>query len=348
MIRNRHIIILGVTAVILSALTVLLATTDRWKGTGSPQPGSYLLQGFNPEKVYGIQIVSSQYAIQFKRFGESFVITTRYGYPASNEKMNELLGILTEIQSMEKVTSRKQNHESLGVTVDQGATVIRLFDEVDRKMAGIVIGKRSEGAPGNYVRLEDEETVYISKKVIPQISFAYTDYIQKHLFPGNPNEYSKLSVSMNPDNYAIDIRDGGGFLSSLPRGAHQDDQRIGEILTTSLDLKIKNVFKKEDLKDLHFDTKLQLMKRDRTSYQIEFAERGDRCYVTAAADYSKPAGEIIIYKNEPQHSLKTKESLLLARDRTVSFNKTHEKWVYEVEPHYRKILLTSQSKLLKK
>ena len=348
MIRNRHIIILGVTAVILSALTVFLAATDRWKRVDSPEAGKYLLQGFNPEKVYGIQIVSSQYAIQFKRFGDSFVITTRYGYPASNEKMNELLGILTEIQSVEKVTSRKQNHESLGVTVDQGATVIRLFDEVDRKMAGIMIGKRSEGVPGNYIRLEDDDTVYISKKVIPQISFAYTDYIQKHLFSGNPSEYSKLVVSTNPDHYAIDIRDGGGILSSLPRGARQDDQRIDEILTTSLDLKIKNVFKKEDLKDLRFDTKLQLTKRDRTSYQVEFAERGDRCYMRAAADYSNPAGEIIIYKNEPQHSLKTKESLLLARDRTVSFNKTHEKWVYEVDPHYRKTLLTSQSKLLKK
>jgi len=348
MIRKRHLIILGAAAVILSALTVFLAATDRWKGTDSPAAGKYLLQGFNPEKVYGIQILSSQYAIQFKRFGDSFVITTRYGYPAANEKMNELLGLLTDIQSVEKVTSQKQNHESLGVTVDQGATVIRLFDEVDRKMAGIVIGKRSEGAPGKYIRLEDDDTVYISSKVIPPISFAYTDYIQKQLFSANPNEYSKLSVSTNPDQYAIDIRDGGGFLSSLPRGARQDEQRIDEILAASLDLKIKNAFKKEDLKDLRFDTKLQLTKRDRTTYQIDFAEKGDRCYMKAAAEYSKPAGEIIIYKNEPQHSLKTKESLLLARDRAVAFNKAHEKWVYEVDPRYRQILLTSQTKLVKK
>jgi hypothetical protein len=348
MIRNRQLIILGIAAVILSVLTVFLATTDRWKGTDSPAAGKYILQGFNPEKVYGIQVVSSQYAIQFKRFGDSFVITTRYGYPASNEKMNELLGLLTDIQSVEKVTARKQNHGSLGVTVDQGATVIRLFDEVDRKMAGVVIGKRSEGAPGNYVRLEDDDTVYISSTVIPPISFAYTDYVQKHLFSANPGEYSKLSVSTNPDSYAIDIRDGGGFLNGLPRGVRQDDQRIDEILTTSLDLKIKNVFKKGDLKDLRFDTKLQLTKRDRTSYRVDFAEGGDRCYVRAAAEYSKPAGEIIIYKNESQHSLKIKESLLLARDRVVAFNKTHEKWVYEVDPRYRKILLASPSRLVRK
>jgi len=348
MISNRHLVLLGAAALLLAALTVFLALTDRWKGTGSPAAGKYLLQGFNPEKVHGIHILSSQYAIQFKRFGDSFVITTRYGYPAANEKMNELLGLLTDIQSVEKVTSQKQNHDSLGVTVDQGATVIRLFDEVDRKMAGVVVGKRSEGAPGKYIRLEDDDTVYISSKIIPPISFAYTDYIQKQLYSANPRDYTRLSVSTNPDHYAIDIRDGGAFLNSLPRGARQDEQRINELLATSLDLKIKNVFKKEDLKDLRSDTKLQLSKKDRTTYQIDFAERGDRCYMKAQAEYSKTAGEIIIYKDESQHSLKTKESLLLARDRAVAFNKTHDKWVYEVDPLYRKVLLSSPSKLVRK
>ena len=348
MISNRRLILLGAAAVILSALTVFLAATDRWKGTAPPAAGKYLLQGFNPEKVHGIHIVSSEYAIQFKRFGNSFVITTWYGYPAANEKMNELLGLLTDIQSVEQVTSQKQNHDALGVTTDQGSTVIRLFDEVDRKMAGVVIGKRSEGAPGKYIRLEDDDTVYISSKVIPPISFAYTDYIQKQIVSANPREYTRLSVSTNPDHYTIDIRDGSGFLNSLPRDARQDERRIDEILAASLDLKIKNVFREEDLKDLRFDTKLHLTKKDRTTYQIDFAERGDRCYMKAQAEYSKPAGEIIIYKDESPHSLKTKESLLLARDGAVAFNKIHEKWVYEVDPLHLKALLTSPSKLARK
>jgi hypothetical protein len=348
MIRNRHLLLLGVLAAVLSALTIFLAVTDRWKGEGTPAARKYILQGFNPEKVHGIHVVSRQQAIQFKRFGDSFVITTRYGYPASNEKMNELFGLLTDIQTVETVTSRKENHESLGVTAGSDAMVIRLFDEVDRKMAGVVIGKRSEGTPGHYIRLEDDDTVYVSAKVIPRISFAYTDYIQKNLFSGNRSEFSKLAVQTNPDHYTIDIRDGGGVLYGLPRGTRQDDQRIDEILTTSLDLQIRNVFKREDLKDLRFDTKLLLTKKDKTNYQIDFAEKGDRCYAKVSSEYARPAGEIIIYKDEARHSLKAKESLLLARDRAVAFSKTHEKWVYEVDPRYRKILLTSSAKLSKK
>lgn len=347
-IKDRHLILLGAAAVILSALTVVLAAADRWKGDSTPGAGKYLLQGFNPEKVHGIQILSSRQAIQFKRFGEGFVITTRYGYPASNERMNELLGLLTEIQSAEKVTSQKQNHASLGVTIDGDATVIRIYDEADRKMAGIVIGKRSEGSPGNYIRLEDDDTVYVSAKVIPPIRFAYTDYIQKNLFNDNRNEYARLAVSTNPDHYTIDIRNGGGVLNGLPRGARQDDRQIDDILATSLDLQIRNVFKREDLRDLRFDTKLSLTARDRTTYQVEFAEKGGRCYAKVAAEYSTPAGEIIVYRDESRNALKVKESLLLARDRAVAFNKTHEKWLYEVDPLYRKVLLTSSSKLIRK
>jgi len=55
-----------------------------------PAAGKYLLRGSTRR---GLRQSRSYRVIrdQFKRFGDSFVITTRYGYPPPNEKMNELL-----------------------------------------------------------------------------------------------------------------------------------------------------------------------------------------------------------------------------------------------------------------
>jgi len=67
----------------------------------------------------------------------------------------------------------------------------------------------------------------------------------------------------------------------------------------------------------------------------------------AAAEYSKPAGEIIIYKDESSIPSRQKNPFCSPGTRGC-LNKTHEKWVYEVESRYRTVLLTSQSKLARK
>lgn len=181
--ETRHLVILGAVAAVLSgavALTGMLE--DRQEVT--LQEGSYLLQGFNPEKVHGIYIKQGDEALAFKRRDERFILTGRYDYPVSNEQINRILKSIADIRCAERVTADERNHGALGVMGEKGSLVVRFFGESGQKMTGIVIGRDRPGFPGFYVRLEDERQVCLSTEALPAVSAKPVDYIRRDLPPG--------------------------------------------------------------------------------------------------------------------------------------------------------------------
>lgn len=132
---TRHLIILAAVAAVLTGAVVLLGVTeDRQEVT--LKEGSYVLQGFNPEKVYGIYIRQGDEALTFKRRDERFILTGRHDYPVSNEQINRIVKAIADIRCAERVTSDNRNHAALGVLGEKGGLVIRFFGESGQKMTG--------------------------------------------------------------------------------------------------------------------------------------------------------------------------------------------------------------------
>ena len=86
---NRQLIKLAIVAFLLTAVMVLVgALEDRQEVT--LKEGSYLLAGFNPEKVYGIYIQKGGGTLMFKRKDESFVVSGDQESPVSNDQINRM------------------------------------------------------------------------------------------------------------------------------------------------------------------------------------------------------------------------------------------------------------------
>lgn len=177
---NRQLIKLAIVAFILTGTMVLVgALEDRQEVT--LKEGSYLLAGFNPEKVYGIYIQKGGETLMFKRKDESFVVSGDQDSPVSNDQINRIVNSVARIRCDEKTTHDPRNHEALGVAGGKESLVIRFFTESGKKMTGVIIGRDRPGSAGFYARLEDEKQVYRSSDSYPPVSTNAADYIRKNL-----------------------------------------------------------------------------------------------------------------------------------------------------------------------
>jgi hypothetical protein len=175
---NRQLIKLAIIAFILTGAMVLVgALEDRQEVT--LKEGSYLLGGFNPEKVHGIYIQKDGESLTFMRKDERFVIPGNPDSPVSNERINRVVNAVAQIRCAEKVTTDPRNHEALNVAGGGESLVIRFFTESGKKMTGVIISNDRPGSAGFYARLEDEKQVYRSTDPYPPVSTDSANYIRK-------------------------------------------------------------------------------------------------------------------------------------------------------------------------
>ncbi len=338
---NRHLTILAFVAAVLTGSVLLVgALEDRQEVT--LREGSYLLQGFNPDKVYGIYIKNGNESLTFKRREERFILTGRVDYPVANDRINDLVKSVADIRCAERVTADERNHPSLGVTGDSGSLVIRFFSESGQKITGVVIGKARPGFPGFYTRLEEDKQVYLSTEPLSPVSTNEIDYIRCDLPPGNKSDYSRIACNSGAGSFAFDLKDGRALLENIPRGKKQDDQAIQTILESLQRFPVKKIYRKDGLAGLSYRTRLEFTRRDGLVFRIELADKDGRMFArTRALLDDRPASE---RKNESARE--TEGTLQIHRDLIATYNRDHDPWVYEIDARYAWLAQHSKTDLI--
>jgi hypothetical protein len=339
---TRHLIILAAVAVVLTGAVVALGVLENRQEV-TLKEGSYLLQGFNPEKVYGIYIKQGDESLTFKRQDERFILTGKYDYPVSNEQINRIVKAIADIRCAEKVTSDERNHGALGVVGEKGSLVVRFFNESGQKMTGMVIGRDRPGFPGFYARLEDEKQVYLSTDSLPPVSTNHVDYIRRDLPPGKKSDYTRIVCKNGAGAFSLDLREGKPVLEDIPKKQRQEDRAITDVLKTLQQFPVRNIHRKGDLAALSYPTRLDFHRKDGTVYRIELAEKDGRHFARTAALMDDAAASP---KGEAAGGDNGQEALQLARDFVGAFNRDHEPWVYEIDAAWTRAAQRSQKDLL--
>ena len=340
--ETRHLIILAAVAVVLTGAVIVLGMLENRQEV-TLKEGSYLLQGFNPEKVYGIYIKQGDESLTFKRLDERFILTGKFDYPVSNDQINRIVKAIADIRCAEKVTSDERNHAALGVMGEKGSLVIRFFNESGQKMTGMVIGRDRPGFPGFYARLEDERQVYLSTDALPPVSTNYVDYVRHDLPPGRKTDYVRISCKNGAGAFALDLREGKPVLEDVPKKQRQDNGAITEVLKTLQQFPVRNIHRKGDLPELSWPTRLDFQRRDGAVYRIELAEKDGRHFARTVAmliDAPVPTTGATGGGGGGQ------EAQQMARESVDAFNRDHEPWVYEIDAAWARAAQRSQKDLL--
>jgi len=339
---TKHLILLAAVAAVLTGAVILLGVVeDRQEVT--LKEGSYVLQGFNPEKVYGIYIKQGDESLTFKRRDERFILTGTYDYPVSNEQINRIVKAIADIRCAERVTADERNHGALGVAGEKAGLVVSFFGESGQKMTGIIIGRDRPGFPGFYVRLEDEKQVYLSTDALPAVSTNTVDYIRRDLPPGRKSDYIRITCQNGSGAFSLDLREGRPVVENIPQKQRQDDRAVTELLKTLQQFPVRNLYRKDDQPALNWPARLEFHRKDGTVYRVELAEKDGRHFARTEAMKDGTATEA---KGIAAGGDKGQDAPQLSLDSVGTFNRDHGNWVYEIDPTWMRTARMKQADLL--
>ncbi|MBN1829333.1 MAG: DUF4340 domain-containing protein [Deltaproteobacteria bacterium] len=327
---NRYLILLGIIAAFMAAVTIAVSPGERKAGDTFVRD-SYLIQGLDPDKVARIEIISGEKKTELMRESDRFLLASKYKYPAQTEAVNRLLYRITDIKCRLRVTESQENFETLGVA-GKDATTVSFYNDSGSRIVGVVLGNQANDMKGGYVRLEGDSTVFLSSDPLPKIQNDFMDYIMSKILPGLFKDYNKIRVEFGGKACDVTIGEkslkvrslsGAGISVSDPDGLEQS-------LETILRTKVVDVLPFQEMEGAKTDLRLTWTGKNKVVYSLNVLQKLNARYIVVTADVDYQGGELTIGKDEAEESLREKEKLLLARDRAMEFNNEHRGWAYSL------------------
>ena len=333
---NKKLIILSAVAVVMIILTAVQSYLSN-RPVKSRTMDSPLIQGLDTGTIEKITLGSPDHMITLKKEGKHFNLVDKDNYPASTQKINNLITSVFEIRINELVTENPKNFKDLDLTEETARTIVKFLDNNDKLLTEILIGKRDEAAKGDYVRLitSDRETdtkAFLSLNM-PRLDLDAIDYLDNQLFKTEKNAISKVTVSGPEGKYTISSGDNNKItLENVPTGKKVKGTVYEDVFTAVTDLTFNDVEKESDVAGkLDFTDTYTCFLKDTGVYTFQLAEKDDKTYAKVSSDYTDKA-PVRIKKGEVEsdEELKEKEAKLLAREASLNFNKEHKGWVYQI------------------
>jgi parvulin-like peptidyl-prolyl isomerase len=329
MTSKKGMAILVAVTIVMVLITVVLYS-NKGAGRQTFESGSLLIQGLEPEKVHTISITKGSDKVTLVRKEKGFLLAERQDYPASINKVNELLLACLEARCKSKVTDSKSNHKELGVAEGaDDATTVTFKDSAGKTLIGLALGKSGEsGRP--YIRLLDSDTVYAAENYLT-INSTPTYYLEKKLVEVKNDDVRRVEVKSGADSYAITRDDKGTIsLDKVPEGKRAKDTMRDTVLYALSNLDFTDVTP-VDKSDLTWDTTYTCRLASDLVYTVMLAKKGEKHFIKVSAS-APNIDSVSVAPNESDAALKKKDALLQAVEKSREFTRQHAGWVYEVQP----------------
>ncbi len=335
---NKTLTILGAIAVLLMAWSFYLAS----RGPGAAvefQSGHYLLPPYDRDRIAGIEIKKAGKTVTMTRQGRRFVVSSRLSYPADGGSIYRLIADLEGIKCAAEISKSKDTHAEQGVVeTNEEAVTIRLLDTDNKELVGVIVGKSGDKRNGNYVRLTNEDTVYVSTEFL-SFDSEDSDYLDKTILDVERKDIAKVEVKGKDRRpYAIESsKENDVKLVAVPAGKKSKSYDTEAVFGAATSLSFDDFKAASEMADLKFDTTYTITKRFQPSYDFFIAKKDDKCWVRCKAVWRGPdINEVRTApkKDAKKEELERKDKLIEGAKEIDRFNDRHQSWVYEI-PSYK-------------
>ena len=330
---------LSVLTVVLMALSIFTYIEDHRRGTGLAS-GSDFIAGFDVDKVAKLVIEemgdnNKPHKVSLLKEGDSFVLEDYFAYPASNEKINDLLYKIANIQITEKISEKKSSHTEYDLTKKKSKIRVSGFDRTGSKTFDFYVGKKKK-YNGSFIRFVDKDPVYLSNQAL-YISGEKDSYIETELMNIEKNDFKGMSLTFlgkklvfEKNGNEISYKNSG--LNSITLDGKKKEKLFNFVEGTQ---PIHfNDFKPIDhntLTDLKFDMRLELKSKNRMIYDLQFSKTKEDYYLKVSSRLEDVPEKIVISKDDDKKKLAGVEGLLKAQKKVNQFNLSNSRWIFKVD-----------------
>ncbi|MBN1436289.1 MAG: DUF4340 domain-containing protein, partial [Sedimentisphaerales bacterium] len=325
--NDRKLSILAVATLFALVAAVIVSRITHTAGPPSIY-GAHLIQGLDPRIIDSIKLGSGPTAVTIRRQDSRFVAVERDNYPVSDESLYRLISACLDAVVIQSISDSPENHPDLGVTESTARSVVRFYDAQHQPIVGLLIGSYTEQNHGNYVRLFDSDTVYLSSN-LPFLSNDITDYFNKRLFRVDPAAIQRIEITTPQESYAlIPTAPGVPTIESLPSNiaAKPEETQIVFNALTRFDFIDIHVHP-QDAPPLRFIYSYTCQLNSGITYILEIAPYNDQYLLHTYARFNAVLAQL------PQNADEDTQTQFLTNARLTAqyFNQTHAEWTYTLD-----------------
>ncbi|MDA0788043.1 MAG: DUF4340 domain-containing protein [Proteobacteria bacterium] len=164
---NRKAILTMAVLVAVMAVVAVVMTGESESAAEAPP----LFAGFDGSTVQKVDLRSAGGQVTLSMVDGAWQVDQRSGYPANVKKLSDLVKQLGSARLVEKKTSKSENHAALGVNdpeaSDSEAVLVSLT--TPGGTSSVIVGQRSSGREGSFVRYPDQQQVWLADEVLSVI-----------------------------------------------------------------------------------------------------------------------------------------------------------------------------------
>ncbi|UCD51320.1 MAG: DUF4340 domain-containing protein, partial [Phycisphaerales bacterium] len=341
---------LGKLALVAAIMVVWAVVQSHWSNRSrvAPSGPAHLIQGLETSEIASIEVGHGDEATKIVRQEGRFVVTNKANYPADTKQLNDLITKCLDIKTTELYTDNPKNHEDLEVTEEKAKNVIKLFKADGSLLTGAIVGKSVEEGQGTYVRLADQDAVYLAEST-PWFRSGPLEYVDQEIVSVERADVNEVTVTTPNGPYTLrSTAEGDGVeMDGLPAGKTLKDSDAKSVLGALNSLRFDDVNTPDALDDLNFDHLYVCLADDSTQYRLRLANKGEKTYAKLDAKFTDTT-PVTMTKGqvESEEELKKKDEKLQAQEAAQRLTLRHRGWVYEIPDWKAKYLTMAQSDLL--
>jgi hypothetical protein len=247
------VIILG----ILIGISLIIKTMQTPSVSKKSRLGGELLENLPVNDIASVTIQSKEDTVQLGKVDDKWVVKSRYNYPVDFKK---LIDFVKKWKEAKIGRSFKASEASLArmelfppdkseAKEDEKGIRVTLKKDDDSVIANIITGKVRENdqraSGGQYVRIDDSETVYLTDKNFKYMTKDSKGWIDKDLLDIKEEDIQKV-VCRNKTNEEIftiqrDKKGEDAKLVNVPEGRKQKKSEVSSVLRALSSLRIEDI-----------------------------------------------------------------------------------------------------------
>lgn len=323
---------------VLLALTLALFAGSLWVYQNENKRGTDLVSGSDYIKGLDVNQVQKivlnfpkDQKITLSKDSNRFVLENYKSYPASTEKVNDLIFKIANIQVKKKISSNpdEEDLKNLGLDKESRKYLVEFFDTSENKAVSFTVGKSYKNN-GNYLQKEGSKDIYLSDNSI-WIDSSYKDFIDSFLIDLKKEDIVKVTLK-NEDNIELSKKEEGFILDS-PQISDYKKEKVEEYIKSFESVNFEEYFqaKDQDVKDLKFETDIRIQLKNKLTYSLKLAENNKNYYAKINVLVEDLPEQVVINKDDDQEKLKDIENMMSAKENAQKINLEKGLWVYKLD-----------------
>ena len=321
---------LSIFTSILFLASIFVYTNENKRGTDL-LTGSDYVKGLDINKIQKISLnFSGDKKITLTRDSNRFVLENHKSYPASTDKVNDLIYKIASIQVKEKIASGADEDDlkKYELGKDKRKYLVELFDNDGKKTVAFSVGKSHKGK-GNYLFKEGKKEIYLSQENL-WLNSSYKDFVNTVLLEVKKDDIEK--VSLKSDKNLEIVKKDKEFVVENPTDKQYKKEKAEEYAKSFSSVRFDDFYSLTEPKvqALNFDKDIKIKLKNKLIYKVSLAKDKDDHFVKLTALLEEAPKQFVVRQDDGKEELQKIEDVIKAHGDAQRVNMEKGAWVYKV------------------